>query len=293
MYKPLKSFGDIIYSKLIINKLKKINFLPDIVLSHLPRADRVAKRLPYRKYFFIHTSYLAEVQKFSPRRASRKARLYKKLYEGENVVTVSRAMESDFAELDIQCKSIQSIYNPFDEHEIRSKADMFNPEIKGDYIIYPNAFRTQKRYDIMFKALQKIKSPITLVILSEKTQELNDLIKEFKVSERVNVLGFQKNPFPYFKHAKLTVLSSDREGLPTVLVESLILGTPVVSTDCPTGPREILKDSLSQWLVPVGDSDTLARKIDEALDANIKISESHIEDFLSKNIINQYKKLLL
>lgn len=123
-------------------------------------------------------------------------------------------------------------------------------------------------------------------------RKLSNLIKEYKVAERVKVLGFQTNPFPYFKHAKLTVLSSDREGLPTVVIESLILGTPVVSTDCPTGPREILKGSLSNWLVPVADVNALAKKIDEALTSDIAIEEQHIKDFTSRIIVGKYKKLL-
>jgi len=118
------------------------------------------------------------------------------------------------------------------------------------------------------------------------------MIKQRDLEDRVEILGFQQNPYKYIKNAKLLVLSSDREGLPTVVIESLILGTPVVSTDCPTGPGEILTGDLAKWLVPVRDSDTLAKKINQALDSNIIIDKSHIEKFNLTNIQKEYSLLL-
>lgn len=197
-----------------------------------------------------------------------------------------------FSALDIKVRTIETIYNPFSLSEIVGKSNEFIPAIDFEYIAFPNAFRDLKRYDIMLSALKKIEHPVKLLILANKTREMMRLIEKYDVMDKVSILGFQKNPFPYLKHARLTVLSSDREGLPTVLIESLILGTPVVSTDCPTGPREILKGSLSNWLVPVGNRDALAKKINEALTSDIIIEESHVKDFMLESITDKYVKLL-
>jgi glycosyltransferase involved in cell wall biosynthesis len=89
----------------------------------------------------------------------------------------------------------------------------------------------------------------------------------------------------------LLVLSSDYEGLPTVLIEALVLSTPVVSTDCPSGPSEILTSELSKYLTPVSNSGVLAKKIDHALTYYPEITDTLIEKFAIKNIISEYIKL--
>ena len=86
-------------------------------------------------------------------------------------------------------------------------------------------------------------------------------------------------------------MSSASEGLPTVLIESLILGTPVVSTNCPTGPSEILTGSLATFLSPVGEVDALALNIRRALNDYPKIDDSFLERFHDTYAINQYINL--
>jgi len=83
----------------------------------------------------------------------------------------------------------------------------------------------------------------------------------------VIVAGFHPDPTPFYKTADLFVLSSDYEGFGNVLVEALACGTPVVSTDCPSGPGEILDGGRFGRLVPVGNARAMAEAIDDALDA--------------------------
>ena len=85
------------------------------------------------------------------------------------------------------------------------------------------------------------------------------------LADEVWLAGFVANPFPYFKRASVFALSSAWEGLPTALIEALILGVPIVSTNCPSGPFEILEGGKYGTLVPVGDSGALARGIEKAL----------------------------
>jgi glycosyltransferase involved in cell wall biosynthesis len=117
------------------------------------------------------------------------------------------------------------------------------------------------------------------------------MIKDRQLEDRVINLGFKQNPYKYIKNASLLVLSSDREGLPTIVIESLILGTPVVSTDCPTGPSEILTGDLAYWLVPVQNPSVLAAKIDKALDMKINIQDKNIYKFDKEYIYQEYKRL--
>ena len=103
--------------------------------------------------------------------------------------------------------------------------------------------------------------------------------------------GFQINPYPIIKEARLTVLSSDYEGLSRAVVESLICGTPVVSTSCP-GVEEIFNKEQHKFLVPCNDHIALAKKIDSALDENIKPDESLYEKYSVDTIIGEYLNLI-
>jgi glycosyltransferase involved in cell wall biosynthesis len=111
------------------------------------------------------------------------------------------------------------------------------------------------------------------------------LVVELNLEEKVVFLGFQENPFPYIKHAKFKVLTSDWEGFALVIAEALVLGTPVISTDCPSGPSELLPP---HNLVPVGDIDTLAKKMDEAMEKADRYQSSFDKELLPINIAQQY-----
>ncbi len=108
---------------------------------------------------------------------------------------------------------------------------------------------------------------VRLLILGEGAdrEALEGRARELCISDDVSFPGFVSNPYPYMRRAAVFVLSSSWEGLPTVLIEALALGAPIVSTDCPDGPREILADGKYGQLVPVGKADDLAAEIELAL----------------------------
>jgi glycosyltransferase involved in cell wall biosynthesis len=94
---------------------------------------------------------------------------------------------------------------------------------------------------------------------------LEKLAEELGVCDRVALIGFRSNPYAYLQRASLFVLSSAWEGSPNALTEALALGIPVVATDCPSGPREILADGRLAPLVPVGDVLALATAMRQVL----------------------------
>ena len=96
--------------------------------------------------------------------------------------------------------------------------------------------------------------------------ELEALIIELGLEDVVSLLGYVENPLKYFARADVFVLSSHVEGLPNVLVEAMMCGCTPVSTDCPTGPREVLHDGKYGYLVPVRDPVAMAIGIEKALD---------------------------
>ncbi|RDE51198.1 MAG: glycosyltransferase [Candidatus Accumulibacter meliphilus] len=118
--------------------------------------------------------------------------------------------------------------------------------------------------------------------------------RELGVADSVSMPGFVRDPSPYYRHADLHVLSSTGEGLPTVIIEALATGTPVVSTDCPSGPREILCDGKFGRLVPVGDAVALAAAMEESLSATHDKAalQARAQDFSIDKAVDQYERLL-
>ena len=110
--------------------------------------------------------------------------------------------------------------------------------------------------------------PARLLILGEGSQReaLLSLARQLRVADDIALPGFVANPFAYLGRAAVFALSSAWEGLPTVIIEALACGCPVVSTDCPSGPAELLERGAYGSLVPVGDDTALAQAILATLD---------------------------
>lgn len=117
-------------------------------------------------------------------------------------------------------------------------------------------------------ALVRAQRACRLVILGKGRQmeELQALVVQLGIDSDVDFAGFQPNPYTFMQHAAVFAFTSRWEGLGFVLIEALAVGTPVVSTDCPSGPREILQDGRFGTLVPVGDVNRLAKAIAETLE---------------------------
>ena len=169
----------------------------------------------------------------------------------------------------------------------------------GPVIVSVGRLAQEKDFETLlyaFKAVHDAMPDVRLLILGEGElrQKLETLASDFGIADRVALPGFLSNPYPVMKHADLFVLSSRWEGLPNALLEALALGVPIVATNCPSGPAEILEDGKYGKLVTVGDTQAMADAIVGALgnspDMDILIKRA--EDFSVDKIVDQYLKLI-
>ncbi len=156
----------------------------------------------------------------------------------------------------------------------------------------------QKDFETLLKAFAQVRSQraVRLMVLGEGPlrPQLESLAQQLGIADSVSLPGFVENPFAYMRRAALFVLSSRFEGFPNVLVQALACGCPVVSTDCLSGPAEILDGGRYGHLVPVGDADALARAMLRVLDGDApRAPEEWLMQFDEERVAQQYLKLLL
>jgi len=162
--------------------------------------------------------------------------------------------------------NILTLYNPIGEDEVilKSKQPILT-HLKNPYFIQVARLDKIKRHEDLiniYSKLVKLGIEENLYILGdgEEKENLSKLIKKLNLENRCLLLGEIKNPYPYIKNAKLFLHTSEREGLPTVLLESLFLNVPVIAIDCPTGPREILNNGKCGGLIPLNNFDLFISK---------------------------------
>ena len=198
---------------------------------------------------------------------------------------------------------VQVIYNPIVTPELQKKAvsNLEHPWFRtGEppVVLGVGRLTTQKAFSVLIEAFAQVKKsqPARLLILGEGEERpmLEALIKQFGLEQDVSLPGFVSNPYPYMAHAALFVLSSKWEGLPTVLVEAMSLRTPVIATDCPSGPQEILGNGQYGRLVPMDDPDALALAIQDSL-ANPTVfpQEESWKPFELDIVTDQYLNVLM
>ncbi|MBF0627043.1 MAG: glycosyltransferase [Magnetococcales bacterium] len=236
----------------------------DLLLSTLPFADEVCRLAALPRHWMRIANTLSReidgLRATAPRKAARRLARYRQLYSGQNLIAVSRGVANDLPRnLGIQPGRIQVVPNPFDLERIRQLAKEETPGLPTQpYGIHVGRFAKQKRHDLLLAAWKQLPAPHLLILLTDPCDELERLIDAQGMKERVRIAGFQTNPYPWIAGAAILVLCSDHEGMPNVLVEALACGTPVVATDCPSGPRELLAAELPEALVPMNDPDALA-----------------------------------
>lgn len=229
------------------------------------------------------------------------------LYRYADCITaVSRECATDLRNFSrLQDSAVEFIYNPFDLAYIRSRSQerVQHPWFESGQppvIMAIGRLNQAKDYPTLIRAFARLsaKRSVRLMILGEGELRnmLEAMVAECGLSaDDVQLPGFVSNPFAYLARSNLFVLSSHYEGLPGALIEAMACGTPVVSTDCPSGPREILESGRWGMLVPVGDVDALVAAIDIALStprAELHDARIRAEDFGLNQAVEKYLKVL-
>jgi glycosyltransferase involved in cell wall biosynthesis len=266
----------------------------DLVVSTLPFADEVTHlaKLPHH-WCRIANTLSAEIDALaqtSAKKAARRLARYRKLYSAHPLIAVSQGVADDLRQRLHLPSRIETIPNPFDPAAISAAAEAVVNAPKQPYVIHVGRFATQKRHDVLLDAWAELNTEHLLVLLTPSTPLLDTMIKQRGLCERVIVAGFQANPYPWIAGADLLVLCSDHEGLPNVLIESLLCGTPVVSTDCPSGPSEILCE-FPECLVPCGNVDALAQAIRRCLTNPPNVSRANLAKYMSSTVATSYELL--
>jgi len=224
----------------------------------------------------------------------------KRMYDGRKIIVVSNGVGADLLKfVKVRPFSLRTIYNPFHLDRIKSLAEKpFKLPSSLDhknYLLHIGAFTLKtKRQDLLIKAFALSGLECKLVLLGKGQDEnkIRALIKKHRVSDRVILVGFENNPYPWIKHARLLILCSDYEGFGNVLVESLIISTPALSTNCFSGPSEIFTDSMAECLVPTNDTEALAKKMISFYLKPPRVDRSVLERFEAKKIAKEYLKLI-
>ncbi|AOP41599.1 glycosyltransferase [Edwardsiella piscicida] len=272
----------------------------DLVLSNLHKTDRIVARShllrDHNLWFCLHgvfsTSYLGHRHGFSRWLKREKIR---RIYQGRQIVAVSHAVGEDLCQqFNVTPAQLQTIPNPFDLEAIRRAADAPCPLEGQDYLIHVGRFHPAKRHDRLLEAYAQSGLSAPLVLLGQGSPEqehtLRALAKTLNVAERVHFAGFQANPYPWIRHARLLVVSSDSEGFGNVLVEALTLGTAVVSTRCPGGPAEIMTGDLTRGLCRP-DAASLAQTLQDIYRHPPAIDDTQLQQYGVAAVCTRYRQL--
>lgn len=258
---------------------------PCTLISHMSHANTIAvlaKMLAQEKTRLVlveHNTLSADKSKLI--RAKFVPVLMKLLYPlADEIVAVSQATARDLeSELGFKTGKVKTIYNPVVDSRLTFQAnESFNhpwfQEGSPPVFLAVGRLTQQKDFVTLIKAFSilRAKKVARLMILGEGElrDELENLIKKLGISKDVAIPGFVKNPYIYMKNASAFVMSSRWEGLGNVLIEAMACGCPVISTDCPHGPREILAAGKYGILVPVEDVFTLSYAMLKVLETPVK-----------------------
>jgi glycosyltransferase involved in cell wall biosynthesis len=265
---------------MIGQKLRQLATLHDVVIDFDCCHYAYLKNVKTWKVAWFHFSFkqLMEQNRRRTQRIGNHLRYY------DRIVTISQAMLDEGKELFPWLEGRwRLIYNAKDEELLRQRGSepVDDTRINDSYILAIERLEeSQKDLSTLIRAYQLLRieyhheEKLYLLGKGRDEQLLRQLAESLGISDHVVFLGFSSNPYPWIAHAKAIAHSAKFEGLPTVMIESLIMGKLIVATDCPTGPREILDQGRAGLLTPVGDAEKMAEALhrlltDEALQTSI------------------------
>ena len=197
---------------------------------------------------------------------------------------------------------IEILYNPVVTRDLREKAHapLNHPWFESDQppvILAVGRLTKQKDFPTLIQAVGQVRKTrqVRLIILGEGPDRnaLEGLVNKLGLGDCVALPGFVENPYAYMNQASLFVLSSLWEGLPTVLIEALYCGRPIISTDCPSGPREILANGRYGRLIPLADVKALTQAIEAGLMDEIPPPNAESwQPYSMETVVDQYLGLM-
>jgi glycosyltransferase involved in cell wall biosynthesis len=269
---------------------------PEVLLTQRIRVNVLALRARNlirsntRVYVTSNTNITSQLDSMRPEKRAKQLKLLRKYYpQNTGIMAVSRGVADDTAHIiGLPPEQIRVIHNPVITPELDQLAAIppdhpwFDETEQTPVLLGVGRLEPQKDFPNLVRAFAQVRKgqPCRLMILGEGAlrPELQALADSLGVGNDLAMPGFVSNPYQYMRAASLFVLSSRWEGSPNGLTEALAVGTPVVATDCPNGPIEILQQGKLGPLVPMGDSDALAQAIQQTLAA------PHPSDFLRAGV---------
>jgi len=238
--------------------------------------------------------------------------------KADMVIHISKQMKDDFNRHFFKRKNEKVIYNPYDIESVLLQSnepiDDFIFESHKRYLITVGRLIPLKRFQDVLEAMSRLDSDIELILLGDGVEQnaLEERAKELSLKKRIHFLGQVENPFKYIKKSDVFISSSSVEGFPNVLLESMLCETIVISSDCLSGPREILAPNsksstrlskgmeLSEFgiLYAVGDTIALVEALRKVLSDTALLYQyqerafSRAKDFSVESIASKYREVL-
>ena len=260
---------------------------PKVIISTAHLDNKIVSYLNYfpgiksQRFVSVHNTY-GKSGRRDPSGLARKVEEIKKLYKlNHGVIAVSEGIQADLQEnVGLKDVPVHVIWNGAITRETleRSRESVDHPWLSDTQgvpvLVTAGGLRQQKDHRTLIDSFAEVRSrkDCRLIVLGEGPlrDELEERAQEQGVAADVDLYGFVDNPYAWMAKADCFVLSSLWEGLPTVLIEALSLGVPIVSTDCPSGPREILQNGKYGKLVPMSDIEALADAIERTLSGEVE-----------------------
>ena len=298
------------YERIYMKKWLKNYFLKnkfDVTIDFDMSLGKYLDVVDSKKIGWLHFSLIGK------RKNKRKGKRFeKRLEKYDKIIAICDEMKEEAKNLfNIPKEKLERLYNPFDIEKVKRErlndtevTEEDKKYLQEDYMVAVSRLVKGKGREDLIEIYSKLKEKGVkekLYILGDgnQKQELQNKIENLNLQNDVFLLGQKKNPYPWMKNAKIFLHTSYGEGLPTVFLESMICGTPVIAYDCPTGPKDILGKNEYGVLVKTGNKTKFEEEIIELLSNTDKQQEyidkffkEKLSEFSIETIIKKLKEIL-
>lgn len=223
----------------------------------------------------------------------------------DELIAVSQGVaDSLVTKTGLQTDDVHVLHNPIDIEGVRERAT--NPvdhrwieDDELDVVLFVGRLHPQKDLETWLRAFARVhqSNPDTRAVIAGQgplQEDLTDTATKLGIEDVVSIPGYVDNPYRFMHQASVFLLSSRFEGLPTVLIEAMACGCPIVSTDCPSGPAEILDNGEYGRLTPVGNVDAIATAVEQTLEDPVESSilSQQADDFAPGVVLDEYERFI-